>query len=93
MNRGDTINQAIYLLNVQRAISQTEAIPEGCDFRDYRTGWEELALDLAYAASLGETATRQHLFLWNDDLLLENAEEIGYLARVKAIKRIMENLE
>jgi len=93
MNWGDTINQATYLLNVQRAIAQTEAIPEGCNFPEYRTGWEELSLDLAYAMSLGETATRQHLFLWNDDLLLENAEEIGYLARVKAIKRHMENMQ
>lgn len=82
-----------YLLNLQRAIAQTEAIPEGCDFPEYRTGWQELSLDLAYAMSLGETATRQHLFLWNDDLLLENAEEIGYLARVKAIQLLMEKCE
>jgi len=90
-----------YLLQLQKAIVHTEQqecvdvahkLPSG-PTRDYWIGWEELQADLTYAMSLGEHCTRTHLSLWTDELPLENEEEVGYLDRVKAIKRIMENVQ
>lgn len=88
------------MLSLQRAISQTQEassvevahkLPSG-PTRSYWIGWDDLEKDLLYAMSLGETACKQHLSLWNDELPLENDTEVGYLARVVKIKSIMEGI-
>lgn len=84
-----------YLLNVQKAIAQTEKFfaPSG---GEYQGGWEQVKDDLTYAMSLGETATRQHMNLWLDPSLsfwhsaTDPEGDRGYMERMKTIQLLLE---
>lgn len=86
-----------YLLNVQKAIAQTEKFfaPSG---GEYQSGWEEVKADLEYAMRLGELATRQHFKIWIDMPLsmwhsvTDPEGDRGYMERMKAIQLILEKM-
>jgi len=88
-----------YLLQLQKAIAHTEQqecvdvahkLPSG-PTRDYWIGWEELAKDLTYAISLGETCCRGHLAIWTESVV-DTDEDVGYYQRVVKIKQFMEGV-
>lgn len=79
-----------YLLNLQRAISQTESTYPSQDI-EYQIGWGDLVPDLLYAASLSETCVRGHINIWHQGVV-DNENDQGYLDRIEAIKLIMESV-
>lgn len=89
-----------YLLNVQRAIAQTEKFfaPSG---GEYQSGWEEVAIDLSYGISCGSEAAVECLMqAWsviepNNPYFeeLDSDSDKGYCDRVKAIQLLMEKCD
>ena len=88
-----------YLLNLQRAISQTEKFfaPSG---GEYQTGWEEASSDLQYGISCGsEHAVKSQMAPWlmgEDNPYYESLDsesDKGYCDRIKAIQLLMEKVK
>lgn len=88
-----------YLLQLQKAIHDTaeqssvdmaHRLPSG-PTRDWWIGWEECEKDLDYGMTLGETCVGGHLQIWTADVV-ESREDSGYLARINAIKKLMEGV-
>lgn len=85
-----------YLLNVQKAIAQTDAVREHPS-EDHKYGWEEAAGDIEYGISCGsEHAVKQQIAAWliepNNPYFenLDSESDKGYADRVKAIQIILE---
>lgn len=81
-----------YLFKVQKAIAQTEGTPVAS--RQHIEGWVEAGEDLTYAISLSETATRQHIDFWTNELVtILDDEDQGYCNRMDEIYKLIREQE
>lgn len=81
-----------YLLKVQKAIAQTENVASAKI--EYIQGWQQCAEDLAYAISLSETATRQHIDFWTNELVtILDDDDQGYCNRMDEIYKLITEKE
>lgn len=82
-----------YLLKVQKAIAETEEISllSGVKYID---GWVEAGEDLTYAITLSETATRQHIDFWTNELVtILDDDDQGYCDRMDEIYKLITEQE
>ena len=81
-----------YLLKVQKAIAQTENV-ESAKIK-YTEGWQQCGEDLTYAISLSETATRQHVDFWTNELVnILDDDDQGYCDRMDEIYKLITEQE
>ena len=92
MNWGDTINQATYLLNMQRAIAQTDKPTMFCLLTDYVDSWTCAGEDLTYSLSLSENSCREHILHWLSQPDTVEEDDKGYYDRIVEINNLMEKM-
>lgn len=81
-----------YLFKVQKAIAETEGTPVAS--RQYIEGWQQCGEDLTYAISLSETATRQHIDFWTNELVtILDDDDQGYCDRMDEIYKLIAEQE
>lgn len=81
-----------YLLKVQKAVAQTENV-ESTKIK-YIEGWQQCGEDLTYAISLSETATRQHIDFWTNELVtILDDDDQGYCNRMDEIYKLITEQE
>lgn len=81
-----------YLLKVQKAIAQTENV-DSAKIK-YIEGWQQCGEDLTYAISLSETATRQHIDFWTNELItILDDDDQGYCNRMDEVYKLITDQE
>lgn len=83
-----------YLLEVQKVISGTLLTSSPYHTKEYYNGWQQCGEDLTYAISLSETATRQHIDFWTNELVtILDDDDQGYCDRMDEIYKLITEQE